>query len=124
MHELSIATEVYRSCRAEIDRRGGGTLEQITAVVGELSGVEPRLLVYAWEAVVAGGPDEGARLAVQWRPARQRCPGCGPVAEHQPGTWLRLCPGCSRPLLVEGGDELDILSIGYEPKPQPQEMTT
>jgi len=29
---------------------------------GELSAVEPDLLVFAWQALVEGGPDEGARL--------------------------------------------------------------
>ncbi len=115
MHELSLATEVHRACRQRINEAGGGRLERVSLAVGELSAVEPELLAFAWEAVVQGGPDEGALLDVEWRPARQRCESCGDIPERAPGTWLRLCPHCERPLLVEGGGELDILRFSYAP---------
>ena len=82
--------------------------------MGELSAVEPELLRFAWEAVVSGGPDEGSRLAIEWHPARQCCPDCGDVVERQPGSWLRLCPDCEGPLRLEGGRDLDILSLAFE----------
>lgn len=86
--------------------------------MGELSAVEPELLVFAWEALVEGGPDAGARLDVEWHPARQRCPDCGDVVERQPGSWLRLCPVCESPLLLDGGRDLDILSLAFEAGPE------
>jgi hydrogenase nickel incorporation protein HypA/HybF len=118
VHELGIAAEIYRSCREAADTRGGGRLESVTVAVGELSGVEPELLAYAWEAVVEAGPDRGARLEVEWRAARQHCASCGEVAERGRGTWLRLCPRCSLPLRVEGGEELDLLSLSFTPEGQ------
>jgi Zn finger protein HypA/HybF involved in hydrogenase expression len=81
--------------------------------IGELSAVEPELLSFAWEAVTAEGPDAGARLEIEWHRTHQICVDCGEVAEPQPGSWLRLCPGCSEPLRLEGGDELDLISLGY-----------
>jgi hydrogenase nickel insertion protein HypA len=114
MHELSIATELYAACRREVEGRGGGRIEAVTVAVGELSAVEPALLGFAWEALTGDGADRGARLSIDWRPARQQCPACGPVAERQPGSWLRLCPACSLPLVIEGGRELDIISIEYQ----------
>ena len=82
--------------------------------VGELSAVEPELLLYAWEAVVADGPDNGAELLIEWRPADQRCATCGEAKERASGSWMRLCPDCGMPLEVSGGAELDILDLSFE----------
>ncbi|MBD3857512.1 MAG: hydrogenase maturation nickel metallochaperone HypA [Acidobacteria bacterium] len=73
MHEMGIALEVYRTCRETVEAHGGGRLKQARIEVGELSAVEPELLVYAWEAVVEEGPDVGAELIIEWHPADQRC---------------------------------------------------
>jgi hydrogenase nickel incorporation protein HypA/HybF len=122
VHELSIAIEIHRACRQELARQGGGRLVEVCVAIGELSAVEPELLAFAWEAVTAGGPDEGARLEVDWHPVRQCCPDCGDVAERQPGSWLRLCPICSSPLRLEGGRELDLVSLGLAEHDEPTEV--
>ena len=83
--------------------------------IGELAAVEPKLLEFAWQAVTADGVDAGARLDVEWHAVRQLCESCGDVAEPQAGSWLRLCPDCSAPLRLEGGRELDLLSLSFEP---------
>jgi hydrogenase nickel incorporation protein HypA/HybF len=113
LHELSLATEIYRTCRATLDARGPGRLDSVRVAIGELAAVEPELLVYAWEAVVSGGRDAAATLEVEWHPARQTCSACGEVREHEPGTWLRICPACGGPVHVEGGDELDVIELSY-----------
>lgn len=113
MHEMGLAEEMRRIAREAADARGGGPLESVTVVVGELAAVEPELLEFAWQALVAGTPDAGARLVVDWRRARQRCSECGEIAERAPGSWLRLCPRCGRPLAVEGGDELEVRSVSF-----------
>ena len=115
MHELSLATEIYRTARAAVDARGPGRLDSVKVAIGELAAVEPELLVYAWEAVVSGGPDAGAKLEVEWHPAQQVCATCGKVAERLEGAWMRLCPTCGAPVHVEGGDELDVLQLSYTP---------
>ncbi len=113
MHELSIADEIYRTSRAAADAHGGGRLETVFIAVGELTAVEPDLLTFAWEAVVAGGGDAGAKLDVDWRPARQSCAACGEEKPRGVGSWLRVCPDCGNPLAVEGGDELDVLRVAF-----------
>ncbi|MHC4427214.1 MAG: hydrogenase maturation nickel metallochaperone HypA/HybF [Planctomycetota bacterium] len=126
MHELSVATELYRSCRVEVDARclgATGRLRSVTVHVGELSGVEPELLGFAWEAVTVEGPDQGAKLEIEWCTTRQTCDGCGRIADRQPGTWLRLCPACSQPLRLEGGDELDIREITFDTEQQLEEVS-
>lgn len=113
MHELGIATEVYRLSREQLAGVPGARIESVIVAVGELSAVEPELLRYAWEAVVAGTPDSGAACVVEWHAAEQWCDACGGIAERSPGTWLRLCPRCARPLRVEGGTQLDLVRVDY-----------
>jgi hydrogenase nickel incorporation protein HypA/HybF len=112
---MGIAIEVYRTCRETVETHGGGRLEQVRLAVGELSAVEPDLLAYAWEAVVADGPDKGAELVIDWRAADQSCTACGEAKDRAAGSWMRLCPDCGEPLDVLGGDELDVLDLSFEP---------
>lgn len=92
---------------------GPGRLEEVHLAVGELSAVEPDLMAYAWEAVVAGTPDEGSKLTVRFCPANQHCAACGESKHRSEGSWLRLCPDCGMPVTVTGGDELDIERVVY-----------
>lgn len=114
MHELSLVTEIYRTARRAVEANGGGRLELVRLAVGELAAVEPDLLSFAWEAVTRDTRDAGARLEVDFRPAKQTCASCGVVPERAPGTWLRLCPRCDGPLGIEGGDELDVLNVTFD----------
>ncbi|HVN76421.1 MAG TPA: hydrogenase maturation nickel metallochaperone HypA [Thermoanaerobaculaceae bacterium] len=115
MHELSIAEEIYRVSRAAVAEHGSGRLERVTVAVGELSAVEPDLLVFAWEALTQGGPDAGSTLDVEWHRARQFCAACGSEKPRSDGGWLRLCPDCGAPLSVTGGTELDVMRVTFEP---------
>ncbi len=112
MHELGLASEILEACRRRMPE--AARLEEVRVAVGELSAVEPDLLRYAWEAVVAGGPDAAATLEIEWRPARQHCARCGD-ATRAPGAWLNGCPRCGGRLTVEGGMELDVLQFEYRP---------
>ncbi len=114
LHELSIATEIYRLAREAADGRGGGRLLTVRVAVGELSAIEPDLLSFAWEAITSGNGDAASSLEIEFRTARQLCKGCGEVPERAPGDWLRLCPRCGAPLALEGGDDLDLLQVSFE----------
>ena len=117
---MGIALEVYRTCRETVESHGGGRLERVRLAVGELSAVEPELLVYAWEAVVAETSDAEAELEVVWHRANQHCSVCNEPKERSEGSWLRICPDCGMPLQVDGGNELDILDLSFE-SDQPDE---
>lgn len=118
MHELGIAAEARRRARAGLPEPAL-RLARVELAVGELSGVEPDLLRFAWEAVTAGGPDEGCVLVVEWCPARQVCDACGEAAARPAHAWLRECPRCAKPLRIEGGMELDLLRVEAEPVAAP-----
>lgn len=113
VHEMGIALEIYRVCEDAVRDQGSGRMEAVRIAVGELAAVEPDLLEFAWEAVVAGGRHHGSQLEVVWCPATQRCARCGEVKERVEGSWLRLCPDCGLPLEVTGGDELDVLEVSF-----------
>lgn len=113
MHETSIALEILKTSETILAQHGGSRIVRVKVAVGELSAVEPELLRYAWEAVAAGGPAQGSVLEVEFFPARQVCPTCGPV-QRGPGAWVPLCLACGAPLLVEGGNELDLLQVEFE----------
>lgn len=113
MHETAIAMEILRASQKTLAEHGGSKLVRVKVAVGELSAVEPELLLYAWEAVVAGTGAEGSKLEVEFCPAKQRCPNCGPLS-REAGVWLPLCLHCGLPLEVEGGTELDLLQVEFE----------
>lgn len=95
-----------------------GVMESVTVSVGELSAVEPELLAYAWDALVADTPHSQCRLEIRWVAARQVCPACSQEWHRDPGQWLPNCELCGGPLSIEGGYEMDILEIAYrEPEP-------
>ena len=114
MHEMGVATEVRRIARQAVADRGRGRITCVRLAVGDLAAVEPELLAFAWSAVVAGTPEEGSTLEIDWRPARQTCRVCGDLPDRAPGSWLRLCPRCGGVLRVTGGDDLDVLSVVFE----------
>jgi hydrogenase nickel incorporation protein HypA/HybF len=113
MHEMGLALEILKACRQAAAGRDVGPLEEVLVDVGELSAVEPDLLRYAWEAAIAGQPEDGARLTVDWQPVKQTCGACGDIPERAPGSWLRQCPRCSALLAVSGGDALTVRSCRF-----------
>jgi hydrogenase nickel incorporation protein HypA/HybF len=115
MHEVGVAAEIHRLGREAVAGRGPGRIEGVTVRIGDLSSVEPELLRLAWEAVVAGGPDQGASLEIEWVRARQWCPACRAEKHRSAGSWLRLCPDCDGILAVEGGTEMDLMQVRFEP---------
>ncbi|MEW6365474.1 MAG: hydrogenase maturation nickel metallochaperone HypA [Acidobacteriota bacterium] len=113
MHELSIASEIYRVAREAVAQYGPGRVETVRVAVGELRAIEPDLLKFAWEALVTGSPDQSSYLDVMWCPAKQYCEQCAAEKRREPGSWLALCPDCQHPLRIEGGMELDLLQVTY-----------
>lgn len=122
MHEMGLAMSIYETCREAVAPHGSGRLEWVRLAVGELSAVEPELLKFAWEAVTTPTRDAGARLDIEWHPARQRCLACDCDKPRREGSWLPLCPDCGAALQVEGGTELDVLQLSFLPDEDHEEV--
>ena len=110
VHETSLAFSIFESSKRLV---GSGRIESVAVSIGELSAVEPDLLEFAWEAVVADTPHAASQLAIDWRPARQLCSDCGSEVPRPNGSWEIFCPECGQPLRLDGGFELEILRITY-----------
>ncbi len=114
MHEMGMALTLYESCREEVAKHGPGRLEKVRVQIGELTGIEPELLKFAWQAVLEGGADAGCELHIDWRPAEQFCPTCGSSKPRPDSSWIITCPDCESALQVQGGYELDLVEITFE----------
>lgn len=111
MHEYSIARALLDSVEAEAGRRGATAVTALTLKLGELSGVEPQLLLSAYELCRERSIAERATLAIVPVAALWACPHCArPISR---GAVLR-CPDCQRPAHLAAGDEIVLERIEME----------
>lgn len=111
MHELSIATAIIERAGELARADGTDTVSAVTVRVGELAGVVPDALDFAFEVARGGTPLAGARLVVERVPARAWCEPCAEefAVGVPPFFW---CPGCDRPSTeLRGGRELEITQV-------------
>jgi hydrogenase nickel incorporation protein HypA/HybF len=110
MHELSVMASALEIALDQTRRQGASRIHAITLRIGELSGVVPEALTFAFEAVVAGTPAEGARLVVEAVPVLCHCPRCG--EEFHPADVIYQCPSCGQISAdVRRGRELELASL-------------
>jgi hydrogenase nickel incorporation protein HypA/HybF len=110
MHETGIAAEILAIAEHEARLRGARRIGAVRVRVGEMSGVVPEALEFAFEALKPGTLAWDARLEIEPVKVRARCGACRTVSE--PGADLVLwCPQCGLPLTVEQGEELTVASI-------------
>ncbi|MFK4144611.1 hydrogenase maturation nickel metallochaperone HypA [Streptomyces sp. NPDC004065] len=117
MHELSIAAAIVDRAGALAREDGTDTVSAVTVRVGELSGVVPDALDFAFEVAREGTALAGARLVVEQVAARAYCAPCARefAVGMPPFFW---CPDCDRPSReLRSGRELEI--TGIEPGPPP-----
>ncbi|MET8082068.1 hydrogenase maturation nickel metallochaperone HypA [Streptomyces sp. NPDC005303] len=111
MHELSIATAIIERADELARADGTGAVSAVTVRVGELSGVVPDALDFAFEVARDGTSLAAARLVVEQVPAQAYC---GPCAQEfavgmPPFFW---CPHCDQPSTeLRSGRELEITGI-------------
>ncbi|MGY4976809.1 hydrogenase maturation nickel metallochaperone HypA [Streptomyces sp. 900105755] len=111
MHELSIATAIVEQADEWARADGADRVRAVTVRVGELSGVVPDALDFAFEVARDGTALADARLVVEQVTAQAWC---GPCAEEfavgmPPFFW---CPRCDRPSTeLRSGRELEITAV-------------
>jgi hydrogenase nickel incorporation protein HypA/HybF len=86
-------------------------VHRLSIRIGELSGVDPELLMTAYETFRERTVCEQAELELVVVPARWACERCGGTIE--PGSLLR-CDVCDRPARLAEGDEIMLDRIEME----------
>ncbi len=101
MHELSIAQSILEIVQQHLPADGTPSVRTVSMKVGELSGVVTESLEFCFQAITAGTPLEGARLAIERLPVRARCRACASVFPVEESVFR--CGSC-------GSDDLEIIS--------------
>ncbi|MBN0042824.1 hydrogenase maturation nickel metallochaperone HypA [Streptomyces actuosus] len=111
MHELSIATAIVDQADEVARAHGPGPVSAVHVRIGELSGVVPDALAFAFEVARDGTALAAAELVVEEIPAVAHCGPCDedfPVGSP-PFFW---CPRCDRPSEgLRSGRELQITGV-------------
>jgi hydrogenase nickel incorporation protein HypA/HybF len=110
MHEVSLlenAMELALSCAQQ---QGATQIHRLTLRVGELSGVIPEALQFAFDIVVQGTIAEKSQLSIETIPAICYCSTC--QQDFQPTDWIYECPTCHElsAKLLQGRD-LELVSL-------------
>jgi hydrogenase nickel incorporation protein HypA/HybF len=116
VHELSIALEIRRCVEGAVAERRSGVGARVAIVkvrIGELSGVDPDALLFAWNVAVKGTFLDGARLEIERMPAKIFCLACG--SESPVDFPAASCPECGGTRIeIRGGTEMDVVSAQVE----------
>jgi hydrogenase nickel incorporation protein HypA/HybF len=110
VHEYSIVRALIDQVDAEVRVHSGRGVRNVQVRIGELSGVEPDLLMTAYEISREGTICSNAELLVERVPARWCCTTCGCVPEE---ATLR-CNRCGAAASLIQGDEILLTSIEME----------
>ena len=68
MHEVGIAASVLEAVRTEVGQRPGFRAATVGLRIGELAGVDPESLQFAFDALVKDSELEPLSLSVEWLP--------------------------------------------------------
>ena len=118
MHELGIATSILERVKQAAAEHAGAQIQKVGVCIGELSGVDPGALEFAWSALVMDSPWEPVKLEIEFRRRIQRCRECG--HEFETEAFLTECLKCES-LHTEtiAGEELDITYLELEEQEAP-----
>ncbi|MFO0754755.1 MAG: hydrogenase maturation nickel metallochaperone HypA [Thermodesulfovibrionales bacterium] len=110
MHELSIALSMLEIVKEQMALHGAEKLRSVRVKIGEMTAVEPRSLLFCFEACTKDTPLEGAVLDIETVPLAGRCRECG--TEMRIEGYASHCPNC-RSVSVEHvtGHELAVVSM-------------
>jgi len=113
MHEMGIANSILEGVAKELDRRPGTHAVKVGVRIGELAGVDPDALSFAFEALTIDTDLAGLVLDVEYCAPRSRCRGCG--HEFEVRNFEVLCPGCGG-INAEciSGDQLEFAYLELE----------
>lgn len=110
MHEWSLMVSALEIALEQTRRQGASRIHSLTLRIGELSGVVPEALTFAFESAVAGTPAERAHLVVETVSVLCHCLRCG--EQFHPADAIYQCPSCGQISAdVRRGRELELTSL-------------
>jgi hydrogenase nickel incorporation protein HypA/HybF len=110
MHELSIAMRVVELLTEDLADESG-RVASVRLRIGDLSGVVPDALRFAWDVACRGSRLDGSALEIDEVAARISCDACGWEGSLPRGFRMQ-CPLCSAPTpRLTAGSELEILCV-------------
>jgi hydrogenase nickel incorporation protein HypA/HybF len=113
MHEMGIANSILSGVAKELERRPGSRAIKVGVRIGELAGVDPDALNFAFEALTLETPLQGLVLDVEYRGPRARCRDC--QREFEMKNFTLLCPDCAGTNAeCISGDELEFAYLEVE----------
>ena len=114
MHEMSIMASLFRILQEKSEQVNAKKIISITIRVGALSGIEPDLLIFAFDAFAKDTNAEGARFVVNKSKISGRCKSCG-NKDFEFVNFGLTCLKCgSFEVEVMGDDELMIEKMEVE----------
>ena len=110
---MGIANSILEGVAKELQRRPGSRAVKVGVRVGELAGVDPDALSFAFEALTIDTELAGLTLDIEYVAPRSRCRECG--SEFDVRNYELLCPSCGS-LSTEriSGDELEFRYLEIE----------
>ena len=113
MHELSIMQGAMDAVLAEAERQRAARVLRVTMRIGDLTGLVPDSLQFAFEVLRENTPAAGAVLEVESVATTCYCESCR--REFPAPAFDRTCPDCgSSPCEIAGGREVEVVSIEVE----------
>ncbi len=113
MHEMGIANSVLEGVAAEVRRRPGSRPLKVGVRIGELAGVDPDALRFAFEALTLETELQGLELDIEFRAPQGRCRQC--AREFAIRDFELKCPACgSTNAECISGDELEFAYLEVE----------
>jgi len=113
LHELSLTQNLIEIAEEHARREGGKTITSITMEIGDLSGVIPEAVEFAFEACTKGTMADGAILEIVRIPAVGRCQQCDNECQLE-----SLTDGCDRcgcfALDIISGQEMTLTEMEIE----------
>ena len=114
MHEYSIAAELIDAVMHHLAENLDVRVATVYVQVGRLSGIEPQLLLSAFELQAPPQLGPACKLILEDVPLRLVCDACG--NEFQPPTWDFFCSSChSGNTRVIAGEQLVLRRLVLEP---------
>ena len=113
MHEASLVEQLLGQVRRIAEQNGGGRVTRIEVIVGELAGVEPDLVRFAFDRLASDAGLAEARLSLVLRPVSVACETCG--ATSALSDFVFRCPRCGdEKVRVVDGEQFVLQQITLE----------